>query len=91
MVAIRRMEEDLSVQMLIAGSASDVGSNMSTMSVRKNLTRKIRNKQKIIMAKGSAIRNALQVKGKDNNPRAIAKAGVVWATIEHTRVSEPVR
>ena len=71
--------------MAMGGSVSEVGSNASTVSIRKNLTRKIKHKQKIISAKGTAIRNALQVKGIENNPRAIAKAGVVWATIEHTR------
>ena len=66
-------------------SASQAGSSWSTMSSRRALLHKIRNTQKLILAKAKAVTTALNHTGIESNPRAISKAGLVWQTIQHIR------
>ena len=83
---IRRVEEELAEQM---GSVSESGSRTtsvtSTSSKGKVLLHKIRRCQNTISAKATAVRKALAFPGIENNPRAVAKAGIVWNTVEHMR------
>ena len=74
------MEDDLNDQMT---SVSQVDSNVSAMSRGRAMTSKLKGYQKKIEAKGKAIMNVMKAPGIEQNPRAIAKAGLVWATIGH--------
>ena len=67
-------------------SASQVDSNLSVMSKGRAMTSKLKGYQKKIEAKGKAIRNVLGAPGIEKNTRAIAKASLVWSTIDHLRI-----
>ena len=66
-----------------AGSRS--GSVSSTASRGRIILHKIKRIQNTISAKAKALEKALGTPGIEGNPRAVAKAGIVWATIEHMR------
>ena len=80
---LKKMEEDLNDRMT---SVSEVGSNLSTMSRGRAVISRLKSFQKKIEAKGKAIRNVMNAPGIELNQRAIAKAGLVWATIDHLRI-----
>ena len=83
---IRSVEEELFEHMSsVSESGSRATSVTSTSSKGKVLLHKIRRCQNTISAKATAVSNAIAVPGIENNPRAVAKAGIVWATVEHMR------
>ena len=83
---LKQMEDDLNEQL---ASASNVGSNVSTMSRGRALTFKLKGFQRKIEAKGKAIKNVMNMPGIEKNQRAIAKACMVWATIDHDATIKP--
>ena len=80
---LKQMEDDLNDHMT---SASQIGSNLSAMSKGRAMTSKLKGYQQKIEAKGRAIRNVLKAPGIEKNTRAIAKASLVWSTIDHLRI-----
>ena len=85
-VDIRRVEEDLVEHMVSVSESGSRGASVtSTSSKGKVLLHKIRRCQNTISAKATAVSNAIAFPGIENNPRAVAKAGIVWATVEHMR------
>ena len=78
---IRRLVEGLESHR----SASEVGSTSSRLSRGPALMHRIKTLQRRIQAKASAVERVLKHEGIEKNPRAVAKAGVHWSTIEVLR------
>ena len=78
---IRRLVDGLGVHK----SASEVGSTTSRLSRGPALMHRIKGLQKKIQAKATAVERVLSHEGIEKNPRAVAKAGVHWSTIEVLR------
>ena len=66
-------------------SASEVGSTTSRLSRRPALMHHIKRLQRTIKAKATAVERVLSHEGIEKIPRAVAKAGVHWSTIEVLR------
>jgi hypothetical protein len=80
--AFRIMEEEFMDGLT---SVSQAGSAASMISTGPALLHKLKSKQSKIKAKATAISNVLGHSDITSNPKAPAKAGIVWSQIEKAR------